>query len=437
MSWLNFFETKAVLKHQFGRGVNANLSKDEEDLFNKSYEAFEAKDILSAYEYFFKSLENFAEGISNKNISFARAGEKLEFEMYQGSAKINGTITKENLYAEAILTKKSSANVALKRLILERNYQLTYTYYFSDEEHIKLKLSLDNITMSPQKVFFPLREIALNADFDKEYAKSEFPDIAIEDTGHLKHLDERELRIKYDFLHKWIDEIRVKISTLPSNDNAGMQSFILLYLIFKMDYLIVPKYSIFQKSSKKVQEYFSDENLSVEAKNEELRNYINELDEIDFEEFKTNFYDAKYTFNPTEKASNEEIDIFITESLAKIRWYKNNRYNQIIPTMYKYIAMYLLYNYGLHPVTKALLHTLVEIQNPDFFKALGYNTLYDVENSTFAKRAIVSKIDDIISPYQNRFKLLKPFGNELNFTSLNEFNNSFYLQLKNLNYEEI
>lgn len=437
MSWLNFFETKAELKHQFGRGVNANLSKDEEDLFNKSYEAFEAKDILSAYEYFFKSLENFAEGASNQNISFARDDDKLNFEMYQGSAKINGTITKENLYAEAILTKKSSANVALKRLILERNYQLTYTYYFSDEEHIKLKLSLDNITMSPQKVFFPLREIALNADFDKEYAKSEFPDIAIEDIGHLKSLDENELRIKYDFLHKWIDEITVKISTLPSNDNAGMQSFILLYLIFKMDYLIVPKYSIFQKSSKKVQEYFSDENLTVEAKNEELRNYINELGKIDFEEFKTNFYDAKYTFNPTEKASNEEIDIFITESLAKIRWYKNNRYNQIIPTMYKYIAMYLLYNYGLHPVTKALLHTLVEIQNPDFFKALGYNTLYDVENSTFAKRAIISKIDDIISPYQNRFKLLKPFGDKLNFTSLNEFNNSFYLQLKNLNYEEI
>ncbi|OHD97525.1 MAG: hypothetical protein A3J26_00910, partial [Sulfurimonas sp. RIFCSPLOWO2_02_FULL_36_28] len=305
------------------------------------------------------------------------------------------------------------------------------------DEYIKLKLSIDNITMSPQKVFFPLREIALNADFDKEYIKSEFPEIAIEDIVHLKPLDESELRIKYDFLHKWIDEITAKISTLPSNDNAGMQSFILLYLIFKMDYLIVPKFSIFQKSSKKVQEYFSDENLTVEAKNEELRNYINELGKIDFEEFKTNFYDAKYTFNPTEKASNEEIDIFITESLAKIRWYKNNRYHQIIPTMYKYIALYLLYNYGLHPVTKALLHTLVEIQNPDFFKALGYNTLYDVDNATFAKRAIVSKIDDIISPYQNRFKLLKPFGDKLNFTSLNEFSNSFYLQLKNLNYEEI
>ncbi|OHD96974.1 MAG: hypothetical protein A3E21_07325 [Sulfurimonas sp. RIFCSPHIGHO2_12_FULL_36_9] len=437
MSWLNFFDTKTQLKHQFGRGVNANLSKDEEDFFNISYEAFEAKDILNAYDYFFKSILNYSNEISNKNILFTKTDEKLNFEIFQGSARIIGTITKENLYAEAIITKKSSANVALKRLILERNYELTYTYYFSDDEYIKLKLSIDNITMSPQKVFFPLREIALNADFDKEYIKSEFPEIAIEDIVHLKPLDESELRIKYDFLHKWIDEITAKISTLPSNDNAGMQSFILLYLIFKMDYLIVPKFSIFQKSSKKVQEYFSDENLTVEAKNEELRNYINELGKIDFEEFKTNFYDAKYTFNPTEKASNEEIDIFITESLAKIRWYKNNRYHQIIPTMYKYIALYLLYNYGLHPVTKALLHTLVEIQNPDFFKALGYNTLYDVDNATFAKRAIVSKIDDIISPYQNRFKLLKPFGDKLNFTSLNEFSNSFYLQLKNLNYEEI
>ena len=437
MSWLNFFDTKTQLKHQFGRGINANLSKDEEDFFNISYEAFEAKDILNAYDYFFKSILNYSNEISNKNILFTKTDEKLNFEIFQGSARIIGTITKENLYAEAIITKKSSANVALKRLILERNYELTYTYYFSDDEYIKLKLSIDNITMSPQKVFFPLREIALNADFDKEYIKSEFPGIAIEDIVHLKPLDESELRVKYDFLHKWIDEITAKISTLPSNDNAGMQSFILLYLIFKMDYLIVPKFSIFQKSSKKVQEYFSDENLTVEAKNEELRNYINELGKIDFEEFKTNFYDAKYTFNPTEKASNEEIDIFITESLAKIRWYKNNRYHQIIPTMYKYIALYLLYNYGLHPVTKALLHTLVEIQNPDFFKALGYNTLYDVDNATFAKRAIVSKIDDIISPYQNRFKLLKPFGDKLNFTSLNEFSNSFYLQLKNLNYEEI
>jgi hypothetical protein len=437
VNWLNFFKPKTEQKHFFGRSINANLSKDEEDLFNKADEAFEAKDILSAYEYFFKSLENFSSGKSNQNILITKNEDKLNFEIFQGTARIIGTITKDNFYAEAILTKKAAANVALKRLILERNYQLTYAYYFSDKEYIKLKLFLDNITMTPQKVFFPLRELALNADFDKEHIRSEFLDIPIEDIAHLKIMDEDELRFKYDFMRRWIDEVNAKIATLPSNDNAAMQSFILLYLMFKIDYLLVPKYSMFQKSSKKILEYFSDEDLTVESKNEEIREYINELSEMSFDLFKTNFYDAKYTFNPSDKSAHEDIEIFITESLAKIRWYKNNRYNQVIPTMYKYIALYLLYNYGLHPVTKALLHTLVEIQNTDFFKALGYKTLYDEQNSSFSKRAVISKIENIISPHQSRYKMLKPFGDKLNFTSLNEFSNSFYLQLKNLNFEKI
>lgn len=437
MNWLNFFETKRELKYSFGRGINANISEDEEELFNKSSEAFEKQDIVNAYEYFLKSLENFSDDISNKNIKTSREDSRLNFEIYQGSAKITGTITKDNLYAEAVLIKKSSASVALKRYILERNYQLTYAYYFSDDEYIKLKLFHDNITMSPQKVFFPLREIALNADFDKEYTKCEFPDLTIEDIDHLKPVDESELRLKYDSLHSWTKEVATKISTFPSNDNAGMQSFILLYLLFKIDYLISPKYNIYQKISKKIQDYFSDQNITVEAKNEELTTFVDKLTQMSFEEFSKNFYCAKYTFNPSEITPHEDVDIFITESLAKIRWYKNNRYNQIIPTMYKYIALYLLYNYGLHPVTKSLLHTLVEIQNQDFFKALDYPALYDEQGNKFSKKAIISKIESTIAPYQDRFKLLEPFGDELNFTTLNEFSNSFYLQVQNLNFEEV
>ena len=437
MSWLNFFEKKAQLQHPFGRGINADLAENEEELFNNSNEAFENKQIINAYEYFFKSLENFSNGISNQNITMIKDGDRLNFEIFQGSAKINGYVTDEHIYAETILTKKSSANVALKRYILERNYQLTYAYYFSDDEYIKLKLFHDNITMTPQKIFFPIRELALNADFDKEYAKCEFSDITIEDIDHLEPLDQTELDIKYDFLQRWIDELNDKIASYPSNDNAGMQSFTLLCFLFKIDYLLVPKYDIYQKTSKKIQEYFSDENSTVEAKNEELREYVETLENMASKEFNTQFYNARYTFDPSEKTSHDDIKAFINESLIKIRWYKNNRYNQVIPVIYEYIGLYLLYNFGLHPVLKGLLHTLAQIQNPRFFSALGYNALYDEENRSFSKRAIITRIDEIISPYQSRFKLLKPFGNELNFTSLNEFSNSFYLQLNNLNFQEI
>lgn len=438
MSWFNFFTTKSTQKKQsFGRGINADLSKDEEELFNKSYEAFEQKEILDAYEYFFQSIENFSNGVSNQNIITTREDEKLSFAIYQGTAKISGYITEEHLYAESILIRKSNAHVALKRYILERNYQLTYVYYFIDDEYIKLKLYHDNITMSPHKIFYPLRELSLNADFDKEYTRNEFTGITIEDVSHLKELSQDELKIKYDYLHRWIEEAHHKIATLPSNDNAGMQAFSYLCLLFKIDYLLVPNYEIYQKMSKKIAEYFSDENNTIEAKNDELRIYIESLENIGFEEFSKNFYEAKYTFNPSERASYEDINIFITDSLAKIRWYKNNRFIQIIPTIYEYISLNILYNFGVHPVLKELLQIVLEVQNPEFFKAYGFPRLYNNEENSFSKKLIISKIEDIVFAYQERFKSLEPFGESLNFSSLNEFSNSFYLQLIELDFEDI
>ncbi|MEN8303608.1 MAG: hypothetical protein ABFQ64_06035 [Campylobacterota bacterium] len=437
MSWLNFFQSKHDLQHAFGRGINASISSNEEDLFIKSAEAFEKNEILNAYELFFKSLLNYNDDESNENITCMRDDEKLNFVIYQGSAKITGTITKEHLYAQAIIVKKRSANVALKRYILERNYQFTYSCYFSDDEHIMLKLYHDNLTMSPQKVFYPLRELTLNADYDKEHIKGEFPDIELEDVNHIEKMDEDELKMKYDYLQKWIEELETKVLTLPSNDNASMQAFLYLNLLFKADYLLVPKYKIYQKMSKTIVEYFSEENIAIESKNEELKRYVDTLKDMTFKEFSQNFYTSKYTFNPTERTSQEEVITFISESLSKIRWYKNNRYAQIIPTIYRYISFYILFNYGLYPVLRELLHTLVEIQNPEFFEALGYTPLYDRENETFSKRAIISKIDDIIAPHQEQFKSLESFADELNFSSMNEFSNSFYLHLQNLNFEEI
>jgi len=437
MSWLNFFQTTQTLKHTFGRGINAQISPQEEELFIQSDEAFEKKEILKAYELFFESLINFTQEKKNNNITYKRVKDTLEFTIFQGCATVTGRITEQNLLAEAKIVKKANANVALKRYILERNYQLTYAYYFTDDENIKLKLSYDNITMSPQKIFFPLREIALNADFDKEHIKSEFPSIKIEDTTHIKALEPQEAKIKYNFLRKWIEDVEKKVLTLPSNDNASMQAFLYLNLLFKIDYLLVPRYKISQKLSKTILEYFEQDSSNIEFKNEEVKELVVELKKIPFEEFNANFYNANYTFNPTDKSSYDDIINFINESLNKIRWYKNNRYNKIIPTIYRYIAFYTLYNYGLNPVLKELLHLLVSIQNPNFFQTLEYKTLYDTQEKVFMKKQIISRVDEIISNYQARYKSLETFSDLLNFSSLNEFSNSFYLQIQTLNFEEI
>ena len=437
MSWLNFFQTTSPCHISFGRGTNAAINPDEEELFNLSYQAFESNNILDAYEYFFQSLLNFTDNNSNENITMQKSETELHFEIFQGCAKIKGVISDETLNAEVIIVKKEHASVALKRYILERNYQLTYANYFSDDTYIKLKLYLDNITLTPQKIFFPIREIALNADFDKEHIMSEFPEIPLQEIEHITPVSEDELRIKYDALKIWIDELDAKVLTLPSNDSTGMQAFLYLNILLQIDYLLVPKYAIYQKLSKKMREYFSDENTTIEAKNEELKKYVLQLKEIDYEEFSSNFYNAKYTFNPIEKSSFEEFVIFISESLIKVRWYKNNRYPQIIPTIYKYMAFYSLYNYGVNPVVKELLHTLVQIQNASFFDSLDCGKLYDEETQVLSKRTIISRIQEIVSRHEEKYRDLVLPTEELNFSSLNEFNNSYYTMLKNLDFEEI
>jgi len=437
MNWMSFFESKESINHSFGRGINAQIADDEEELFNLSSKEFENKNILKAYEYFFKSLQNYSsENISNENIVLEIENDELLFTLYQGSAKVTGKVTEKTFYAEVIIVKKFVANVALKRYILERNYQLTYANYFSDGEFIKLKLYLDNITLSPQKIFFPLRELALNADFDKEHIMSEFLDATLEETSHINAINSDELQIKYDYLQSTIEELDAKVLTLPTNDNAGMQAFLYLNILFKIDYILVPKYKIYQKLSKKLQAYFGDEHTTIESKNEELKRYVGKLKKLSYEEFSSSFYSAKYTFNPIEKSSYEEMSNFISESLNKIKWYKNNRYPQIIPTIYSYIAFYALYNYGVNPVVRELLHILVQIQNSSFFALVECGSLYDEEKQSFSKRQIISKLQDVVTNNQEKYKSLVIFSDDLNFTSLNEFSNSYYTMLKNLDFEE-
>ena len=438
MSWLDFFQTtQSTCNISFGRGINADISPEEEELFFKAYEAFEKKDILNAYEYFLSSLINYTSETSNENITFQRTENELKFTLYQGCSVIRGVVTKEKLYAEVTIVKIVSSNVALKRYILERNYQLTYTNYFNNENCIKLKLHQDNIVLSPQKVFFPLRELALNADFDKDHIRSEFKDITLEEIDHLVPLEEAELKVKYEYLQKWIIELETKVLTLPSNDNSGMQSFLYLNILFKIDYLLAPKYKMYQKLSKKVQEYFGNENATLEAKNEELKKYLLTLKETSYEEFSQSFYNAKYTFNSIEKSPYDDVVNFINESQNKIKWYKNNRYIQVIPTIYNYIAFNSLYNYGMNPVLKELFHTLVEIQNSSFFTALGCTPLYDEEKETFSKRTIVNRVKELIELNQEKYKSLVVFTDDLNFSSMNEFCYSYYAMLKNLDFEEV
>ena len=423
--------------HHFGRSINAQPHPQEHQLFDQAVEAFQAGKTVDAYEHYLHSLENFGGDHSNKNITLYYKEDVLHFELFQGSSVIHGVITDKTFEAFSVITDRASMDVAIKRHVLERNDQLTYVHYYTHGDSLKLKVYLDNTTMTPQKIFYPLRELALNADYEKEYLHYHFKQSQLTEIDHLHKIDEDELQIKYDAMQKWIADTQKALTQLPSNDNISTVSFTLLSLLFQIDYLLVPHKDVMQEIFEKINSFFQSDERLVEQKNDELLTFVEKLQKLEFALFATNFYKAQYTFSPMEHTTSEELNEFIEASLEKFRWFKQHRYNHVAMTISRYIPLYVLYNYGVHPSYRSLLHILVEIQNSDFFFSLGYKAMYDPKQKSFEKDAIIAAISDAISPYRKQFIHLDPFGKELNYTTLEEFSHSFYLQLKNLNYTEL
>jgi hypothetical protein len=432
------FERHEPQQYQFGRGINASISPDEPELYNDSMTAFEEGKVLEAYEFFLLSLQNFKAGEPSGNIHITKSDEgQLHFELVQGSLIVKGSVSDKIFEAHALIADAERINVAIKRRLIERNYQLTYSRYYIHEGRVYLKIYLDNSAMSPQKIFFPLRELALNGDYEKEFIASEFDTTALLETQKIISIPEEEKRLKHRCLKEWVEACEESIKHLPTNDNAGMIAFTYMTLLMQVDYLIVPKRKIGREIMRSVNDYFNDDEKSIEQKNTELETYIRELGEISYDVFAPQLYQLTLTFSPMDRASHDEVATFIDETFNKIRWYKSNRYPWVIMTIYRYIPLYLLYNYGLHPSLNGLLHILVQVHHAEYFAELGFDPLYDAEANRFEKRTILQRVSRCIKPYQEQFPGLEEFGNALNFTDLEKFSYSFLLQIKHLDYSEL
>lgn len=439
MNWLRYVKELIFLKKSpeiphYGRSIHALPNPKEHELFDLSATAFRANNIVLGYRYFLESIQH---ANSHEHLVLTINDDTISFKLYQGSAILHGTITAEHFHVTSQIAKASNLHVAMKRRFLERNFQLTYCRFRQKEDVIELSIKLHNTTITPQKIFFPLRELALNADFEKEFIASEFEESALLEYDHIHPIDPHRLHRLYETMQEWIRTTKLSLIGLLSNDNKGMASFSYLALLLQIDYLLIPHKKMAKEINEKINTYFLEDEKLTTDKNSDLESYLAELESMSFEAFSTQFYSSTTTFSPFEQAMHDDIADFIDESLSKVRWYKNNHANYVITTIYRYIALYILFNYGIHPSLRALLHLHVQVYASNFFADEGALKLYDSNTNTFEKKAISNAIAAAIEPYQYRYKNLINFADQLNFSDLDHFSQSFYLQIQNLDYQEI
>ncbi len=105
-------------------------------------------------------------------------------------------------------------------------------------------------TATPNKLYYGLKELATKADKQDDLLLSEFGFLQPVDTDHINQLPEQEKEVKYDFLQKWIRSTLEYIETLDPEKFSGGISYLLLTLVFRIDYLISPE-GKFSATSKK------------------------------------------------------------------------------------------------------------------------------------------------------------------------------------------
>jgi len=438
-TFLNYFSSKesSTEVYHFGRFITYKKTSEQNHFYQKSKKAFSEQRYLEAYENYFKFLRFYDEnGNDHGNITYKRDTDSLSFKIFQGSSVINGVITQRHVKASVSLAHTLKDNIAVMRRLLEKNYMYTYSSFYLENETLKSKIYFDNVSLSPQKVFFPLREIAINTDKEKELILDEFLDLDPIELDHIIAMEPNLKDTKLRFFREWIDKTEQKVALLPTQEQSGAIAFVWLVLLLRIDYFVTPRGKIGYEIYEAVSAYYQDDNKLIEEKNFALQKATLKLKELGSQKLAKSLYPVKQTFDIFTQNNLDEIRSFIDETLNKIIWYKEHKYEEIILTVYEYQGLYMLYNFGMNDCLRELVQLNVRLHNTDFYSALGMKSLYKNEN-TPDQTKVSRNIKAILNTYDKLYPHLYDFSDTLNYESLEKFHHSYFNAIKSLSFSEL
>jgi len=438
LSWLSFISSshKPQDIHHFGRFISYKKTAQQQDFYQESKKAFLQQRYLDGYENYFKYLRFYHNNIDRRNITFSRDSDTLEFKIIQGSAIIRGNITQRRLLATVNIAHTVSDNIAVMRRLLEKNYMYTYSSFYLESDKLRAKIYFDNVSLSPQKVFFPLREIAINCDKEKELLLDEFNDLEPIELDHIEAMDPHLKDTKLRFFREWIDKTEQKVALLPTLEQSGAIAFVWLGLLLRIDYFVTPRGKLGYDIYEAISEYYLDDNKLIEEKNDALAKATLKLKELESSKLSKSLYSVKQTFDIFTLNNLDEIRAFIDETLGKIIWYKEHKYEEIILTIYEYLGLYMLYNFGMNDCLRELVQFNVRLHNTDLHSALGIPSAYKSDEK-LDKTYVTKELRATLNTYTKLYPHLHDFSEGLNYESLEKFHHSYFNALKSLNFSEL
>lgn len=417
---------------RFGRYSDSYKSKEQYLAWDKSLDLFEKQDYLASFRAFFTYLRD----IKEKNIQFSETTEGIQFELIQGSKTIKGLANRKKVKAEAKIAVTEDLNIGFMRRLMEENFKMKYSRFALDhDKDIAIIFDTSILDASPYKLYYALKEVATKADKLDDLLIDEFDELHHTNEDLLLHASDAEKEVKYGFVISQIQRVlqEVENGKLNTAQYPGGIAYLLLNLIYKLDFLTVPEGMLMETLERQNRLYFAKDGTSSLQKNVNLQKELKELLKQPKEDFLKGMYRVKTSFGITKPVTHDRVVSFIDGELHQMNWYKDNRHPEVALAIPGYIVGYCLFNYAVPKPDKDLFLLYHKVLESQYFENLGFRSnLVDFKNQIFNKKSIKKAIRDIAIANQEKYPKINPNVNSLLFNGQLEFARTYLLMIRNL-----
>ncbi|MEM9928469.1 MAG: hypothetical protein AAF840_01495 [Bacteroidota bacterium] len=417
----------------FGRYTDAFKTPDNYTAWDKALKTFEKGEYLQSVEAFMAYLYDPRED----NVKWQAEEGKLYFEFYQGSKRVTGFADVEQLRATARIARLDANNVDLLHRLTTMNYEMKYSRFAIDEDDC-LTIVFDSPIndASPHKLYHALKEMALRADKQDDLLLDEFGDnLSPVEITHLRQLSTEEKTLKLDFLRDHIQGVIDYLSTgsLNPEEQPGAVAYLLLDLVYRLDYLLIPEGYTMEALERMHRMYFArEEDQPVTYKNVRLLSELQHLLRRAPESFSEELYAGKSTFGITLPANHDRLANLINNELPNMDWYQDNGFPKIARAVPGYITGYALFNYAVPPPDKEFLELYYRVCEDAYFRDLGYKQQFLERDGRPARRPIRAAINDVTERHREAYPRLRPAVSQLSFDNLMDFGRSYLAMVRDL-----
>ena len=413
----------------FGRYSDNNKPVAKVNRWTDADTLFKEKKFTESLDAFFEYLRD----DTAQNVVYERNGAEGRFHFFQGSKIVRGTFNNEVLKAEVMLARMPQPSVPVMRRLLEMNFNLYYSRFALDNDRLCMSFDSDIETASPSKLYYGLKELSTKADKQDDLLVQDFAVLETTDSEHISAIPEQEKQIKYEYLQKWIKETLDTINGLDADKFSGGNAYMLLSLIYKIDYLIAPEGKLLNDLEKIGAIYFKKDERPVIEKNRDMVEAFKQIQAATKEEIYKNLFRSKYTFAIVAPQQYKTIAESIHGANQNLVWYRDNNYPFIATQIAEYGFSYCQYSYSLPKAITELFHLYMMVNYSDYFAALGYKRYYDPAQNKFESEDIIERIKAIQESWKDKYPLMDFKTQNLRFDNLVNFCHSFTTEMEFLN----